>query len=142
MIKTELDESYAIKAERQSSFPSSYTRFLEGDLTARELDVDKSVRQHAAAYTPLWRFTSPMVVIRSLKPVSVKVRKGESLFFAENENLGIFTTGETRINAIKAFCEQLIHFYRHYTKLNWEQVTGDAQRLKQYYEEFFQKINE
>ncbi|KAA3596710.1 MAG: hypothetical protein D8M57_19260 [Candidatus Scalindua sp. AMX11] len=142
MIETELDESYAIKAERQSSFPSSYTRFMEGDLTARELDVDKSVRQHAGAYTPLWRFTSPIAVIRSLKPVSVKVCKGEKLFFAENENLGIFTTGETRISAIKAFCEQLIHFYRHYTNLNWEQVTGDAHRLKQYYENFFQKVCE
>ena len=72
--------------------------------------------------------------IRSSKPVSVKVSKSESLFFAENENLGIFATGESRNEAIQAFCEQLVHFHDHYTNLNWEQVTGKAHRLKQYYE--------
>ena len=142
MTATEVGENYALKEERQSYFPANFTSLVKGESTAPELDVANSLWQHAGPYTPLWRFASPIAVIRSSKPVSVKVCKGESLFFAENENLGIFTTGESRDEAIQSFCEQLIHFHNHYTNLNWEQVTGDANRLKQYYEDFFRKIDE
>ena len=70
----------------------------------------------------------------------VKVSKGESFFFAENENLGIFATGESRNEAIRAFNEHLIHFHKHYKQLDWNKATGEAQRLKKIYEDLFKEV--
>jgi len=53
--------------------------------------------------TPCWRFADLNTVVLSSKPVLVRISKGESLFFAENENLNIYATGETRDEAIQTF---------------------------------------
>jgi hypothetical protein len=65
-----------------------------------------------------------------VEPVRVKISKGETLFFAENEDFGIFTTGKSREEAISNFSEQIIHFYNHYKQLNWNRATGEALRIK------------
>ena len=69
-----------------------------------------------------------------VEPVRVKISKGETLFFAENEDFGIFTTGESRDEAINNFSEQIIHFYNHYKQLNWNRATGEALRIKRLFE--------
>ncbi|MCK4391113.1 MAG: hypothetical protein KAV83_12855 [Desulfobacterales bacterium] len=75
-----------------------------------------------------------------LVEVVCEVTKGQTLFFAEDENLGIFATGESRNEAISAFGEHLVHFYEHYKRLNWDSVTGEARRLKKIYEELFEEV--
>lgn len=60
------------------------------------------------------------------KPVPVKIVKGESLFFAENESLHVYATGKTKESAIQAFARDVRHFWRHYKELGWDQVTGGA----------------
>ena len=65
-----------------------------------------------------------------VETMRVKISKGETLFFAENEYFGIFTTGKSREEAINNFSEQIIHFYNHYKQLNWDRVTGEALRIK------------
>ncbi len=69
-----------------------------------------------------------------VEPVRVKISKGETLFFAENEFFGIFTTGESRGEAINNFSEQIIHFYHHYKQLNWNRAAGEALRIKRLFE--------
>ena len=69
-----------------------------------------------------------------VEPVRVKISKGETLFFAENEYFGIFATGESRDEAINNFSEQIIHFYNHYKQLNWNRAAGGALRIKRLFE--------
>jgi hypothetical protein len=101
------------------------------------LDERQWTRGFSAAQTPCWRFTALGKVVLASKPVSIRTSKGESLFFAENENLGIYATGESRNEAIQAFSEHVVHFYQHYKGLSWYRVTGEAHRLKYLYENLF-----
>ena len=42
--------------------------------------------------------------------------------------------------AISAFSEHLVHFYAHYKRLDWNNVTGEAMRLKEIYEDLFEEV--
>lgn len=137
-----IDESYEIKGERLGYIPEYFERVVNAIPTAPELEESPLPWDLSTVRTPLWRFSSPHIIIRSSKPVSVRVSKGEMLYLAENENLGIFTTGETRDEAIHAFCDHLVHFYEHYTKLDWDDVRGDARRLKEIYTNLFEVVRE
>ncbi|MBE9570180.1 MAG: hypothetical protein IMF11_06120 [Proteobacteria bacterium] len=140
MTLAHFSESYELREERLRFIPEHFERGVASVSTASELDVSPWASGLSAARTPLWRFRSPHVVILSSKPVTVKVHRGEALFFAENENLGIFATGESRNEAINAFCQDLVHFYEHYKRLDWDRVTGEAMRLKKIYENLFQEV--
>ena len=141
MTLAHISESYELREERLRFVPEHFERGVTSVSTAPELDVTPWASGLSAAKTPLWRFPSPPAVILSSKPVTVKVYRGEALFFAENENLGIFATGESRNEAISAFCEDLVHFYEHYKRLDWDRVTGEARRMKKIYEDLFEKVS-
>lgn len=140
MNVAQISESYELRNERLDSFPENFKRRVPSVSTASELDLRPVSWGFATANTPLWRFRSSNGVVLSSKPVSVKISRGESLFFAENENLDIFATGESRDDAIRAFNEHLIYFYNHYKNLSWDRVTGEAKRLKRLYEDLFQDV--
>lgn len=139
MNLAQISESYELRDERLDSIPENFKRRIKSVSTASELDLRPIRWGFATAKTPLWRFSSSHGVVLSSKPVSVKISRGETLFLAENENLGLYATGESRDDAIHAFCEQLIHFYEHYKGLNWNRVTGEARRLKEIYENLFRE---
>lgn len=140
MNLSQVNESYELRNERLEFIPEHFKSGVATPATASELVVKPWPGGFSSARTPLWRFRSPHVVILSSKPVTVKVHRGEALFFAENENLGIFATGESRNEAINAFCQDLVHFYEHYKRLDWDRVTGEAMRLKKIYENLFQEV--
>jgi len=139
MNVAQINESYELRNERLDFIPENFERGIASVLTASELDLKPISWGFSTAKTPLWRFSSSHGVVLSSKPVSVKISRGETLFLAENENLGLYATGESRDDAIHAFCEQLIHFYKHYKKLEWNRVTGEAHRLKKIYENLFRE---
>lgn len=140
MRSNRIDESYEIKGERLGFIPEYFEGGVKAISTASELEARPLPWDLSTVRTPLWRFPSPHIIIRSSKPVSVRVSKGEMLYLAENENLGIFATGETREEAIHAFCDHLVHFYEHYTTLDWDDVTGEACRLKEIYTNLFEVV--
>ena len=140
MNMAQISESYKLRDERLDSFPENFKRRVHSVSTASELDLRPVSWGFATANTPLWRFRSSHGVVLSSKPVAVKIIRGESLFFAENENLDIFATGESRDDAIRAFNDHLIYFYNHYKNLSWDRVTGEAGRLKRLYEDLFQDV--
>jgi hypothetical protein len=141
MNMAQISESYVLRDERLGFIPEPFKSGVATPTTASELVIKPWPGGFSSARTPLWRFASSHVVVISSKPVSVSVSKGESLFFAENENLGIFATGESRNEAIGAFCEHLVHFYEHYKRLDWDDVTGEARRLKNIYEDLFEEVH-
>ncbi len=141
MNVAQLNESYELRNERLGFMPENFSRGVIDTSTGLEDNIEPWRRcVSITAKTPLWRFTSPKAEVISAKPVLVKVSKGETLFFAENENLGIFATGESRNEAISAFNEHLIHFQKHYKQLDWNKATGEAQRLKKIYEDLFREV--
>lgn len=141
MNLAQINESYELRNERLNFIPENFERGITSVSTASELDLKPISWGFATAKTPLWRFPSSHGVVLSSKPVSVMISRGEVLFLAENENLGLYATGESRDEAIRAFCEQLIHFYKHYKGLKWNRVTGEAHRLKKIYEDLFREIH-
>ena len=140
MSLAQINESYELRDERLGFIPENFSRGVIDTSTGLEDNVKPWRWGSTIVKTPLWRFTSPKSEVISKKPVLVKISKGESLFFAENENLGLYATGESRDDATRAFCEQLMHFYKHYKGLKWNRVTGEAYRLKEIYEKLFREI--
>lgn len=141
MNVAQIVESYELRDERLDSFPENFKRGVKSASTASELGLRPVSWGSSTTKTPLWRFRSSHAVVLSSKPVSVKISRGESLFLAENENLGLYATGDSRDEAIGAFCDQLIHFYKHYKGLGWNRVTGEAHRLKEIYENLFRETH-
>lgn len=105
--------------------------------TAPERGIEPFPWGHPISRTPAWRFTAENHIIRSSKPVTISISRGEQLFFAENENLGLVATGKTIQEAIEDFGEQLVESFLHYQQLSWDRVTGRAKELKRFFEEFF-----
>ncbi|MBI4639925.1 MAG: hypothetical protein HY731_04485 [Candidatus Tectomicrobia bacterium] len=99
------------------------------------------LRARIKSHFPVWTFTSQQVKVVSSKPIQVHISRGEELFFAENETLRIYATGETMEEVIQDFIEQVIHHYHHYRRTPWERVTGEAAKLKKLYEEIFTEVN-
>lgn len=75
--------------------------------------------------------------IRNTKPIAIKEYVKEEIFFAENENLAICGTGETKQEAIRDFMIHLIHFYEYYKAIDENQLIGKAIQLKKIYNELF-----
>jgi len=133
-------ESYQLRNERLDFMPKHFQRGVATLSTASELDVQPWPSGFSNVKTPCWRFASSGRVVLASKPVSITINRGESLFFAENENLGIYAAGETRDEAIQSFSEHLTHFFHHYKRLSWDRVTGEARRLKKLYEDLFRDV--
>ena len=140
MNAAQINESYELRNERLRFIPENFNRGMTDTSTGLEDNIKPRHWGSIIVKTPLWRFTSLKAEVISAKPVLVKISKGEKLFFAENDNLGIFATGESRNEAISTFNEHLIHFHKHYKHLDWNKATGEAQRLKKIYEDLFKEV--
>lgn len=140
MAAVSIAESYQLRDERLRDIPDRFQRGVTAVSTASELDARQWTSGFSVVQTPCWRFAALGMVVLASKPVSIRTSKGESLFFAENENLGIYAAGESRNEAIQVFSEQVVHFYQHYKGLSWDRVTGEAHRLKYLYENLFRNI--
>jgi hypothetical protein len=88
--------------------------------------------------TPIWRVERPHECdLRARRPIGVRLRHEGPFFFAENEELALYGVGETVGDAVDDLKSHLAHFYSHYRSLSWDQVTGEARRLKQLYADLF-----
>ena len=137
MTAAEIVQSYEIINERLE--PALGERPMRSDSTAPEIDVHLYL-DDAGLKVPMWEFHTNVKSLRSLKPVSVNISKGQAYYFAESETLGIYTTGESQNVAIKEFVEQIVYFYEYYSKLPQNKVTGRAQTLKELYDKEFEEL--
>ncbi len=76
-------------------------------------------------------------VLIANKPITVTLTKGETLWFAENEKLDIFASGESDEAAVTDFKKHVVYFYRHYTSKPDEALTGRALELKNTFRDLF-----
>ena len=136
-----IDEGYRLRDERLGFIPENFKKESITDATASEMNPIARFLESSIVKLPMWVFSASGIVLKARKPVSVKVLRGETLFFAENETLDVYATGESLEEAIKAFTDHVIYFYTHYKGLDWNRVIGEAKRLKKLYETLFEEIN-
>ncbi len=110
--------------------PSSWSPSLEE--LQRRLDKEFTVPQSD--------FVAEGIKLRALKPVAIRISRGEELWFAENERLDIFATGESKEAAIQEFKLLLVHFYDHYKSLDADLALKRARELKRLFRERFVEV--
>jgi hypothetical protein len=86
-------------------------------------------------------FSAEDIRLKSLKPVAIRVRKGEELWFAENDRLDIYATGDSVEDAVKEFSVCLVHFYLHYKDLGPQDAIGEAKKLKALFIDEFSEVD-
>lgn len=113
------------------------TSTVEGALDAFSDSPAAAWRHTAIVRYPLWKFVAkkdndaPVTTVTSSQPIEVEVRRGERLYFAENEALSIFAAGDTEQDAISDFSVQVVCQFEHYQDTPVEQLLGEAVRLKE-----------
>lgn len=134
----ELEQNHQLIDDRKQFIPENFEAHA---CVSTSADFDTRVHlPWPDLPTPHWQFHKRRRTIYPTMPITVTISRGESLYFAENEELGIFVTGETREKANNAFEEEVIHFYEHYKNLSWDKVTGEAERLKRLYGTLFKEV--
>ena len=137
----ELEQSYQLINDRSQYMPENYERYVYIS-TGADIGLWEYFEALASSYSsrlPLWRFSGRDRTIYPKEPISLSIIKGDTLYFAENETLGIFATGESRDAAIEDFVEQVLYFYEYYKAMSWDKVIGEARRLKEIYSEHFKE---
>jgi len=139
MNAVQVEQSYQLLDDRRREFPENFEAcpYIS---TSADIDV-RAQWIWPDLPTPVWQFHEGQRAVYSTRPVTAKVSRGETLYFAENEKLGIFVTGESPQEANRAFEEEVVHFYDHYKSLSSEEVTGEAQKLKGLYSRWFKEAN-
>ncbi len=75
--------------------------------------------------------------LRAVRNIEIAFKRGDQLWFAENEKLDIFATGDSIEEAGHEFDVMIIDFYQHYRELPSAKALPRALRLKQLFEETF-----
>lgn len=137
----ELEQSYQLINDRRQFIPENYESYACIS-TGADIDLREWFELVASSYSsrlPLWKFSVRDKIIYPKEPISLSITKGDTLYFAENETLGIFATGESRDAAIEDFAEQVLYFYEYYKAMSWDKVIGEARRLKEIYSDHFKE---
>ncbi len=87
-------------------------------------------------------FVAEGLKLRALKPVAIRVSRGQDVWFAENERLDIYATGESKEAAIQEFRLLLVSFYCHYKSLDAQRALNRVLELKQLFEERFVEVEQ
>ena len=117
-----------------NAIKDSYERKAEIEDSFLDLENYKDSIPHKR---PMWRFNSEKKTLTSSKPIVVKISRGETSFFADNETLDIYAIGDTIEDAINDFCIQLLDFYEHYRTLDSDEANSNALKLKKTYLNLF-----
>lgn len=136
MRTVDLFTNYDIQKDRQKWKPKDYySSILPGtDYIDINQELERVVKQ-TPHFMPIMGVKSGIKSYRTKQPIRVHVAKDGEQYFAENDNLLLFGAGSTVMEAIDDFIQHVMHFWQYYNELTYEQVTGDAIRLKKIYEE-------
>ena len=88
---------------------------------------------------PLWEVLTEGVLVRPSKPVGIRLRREGDEFLAENDTLGIYSSGESAEEAVVEFHEVLSYFIEHYRSTPEAALVGQAIALKSTFRDLFPK---
>ena len=86
---------------------------------------------------PIWAFFADGERVICDRPVEVTLSGENEGFFAQCERLHVFASAESPEECMQRINEQVIHFFKTYTELADNQVTGLAQELRALYVDHF-----
>lgn len=113
--------------------------WLRRDVVSRSA-ITSDLRPPTLMRVPLHRILGVGRVVRATRPLVVTIQKGEDLYLAEAEVLGVFASGESVGDAMRDLSEQLLYFYDLYTSSSADQLTGQALELKRIYSAGFEQV--
>ena len=117
---------------------SGFTELLEPPASVPEIETYRGFESRSS--TP--RLASALLLDvefegrrRSLaRPLKLTITSDENVWFAENESLNLFGSGDSPQAAFNDFCMHLQHFLARYRSLAANEVAGDGLRLKSIYD--------
>ena len=146
--------TYALPAEKDSF--SDYIPDIRGWIPAKDqqkgdplTEYDpfppQEIRLGSNPRYPIWEFKTSesaedQVSVVSRIPLAVTIVRGEELFFAENERLHIFASGDFIEDAIRDLIDQVVDQYLFYLRPSSDLLTKDAQDIKALFEEYFYEV--
>ncbi len=107
-----------------------------------ELDALRKSLGKKEFRVPQSLFIAEGTKLRARKPVAITISRGQDLWFAENERLDIYSTGESDEAAIREFEFLLVHFYHHYKALDANLALRRAKELKKLFQEGFVEVEQ
>lgn len=125
--------------EALSVFQSQATWFADTAFESRAV-ADYQIFGLRRYKVPLWDIHDRTRRFKMKNPVEVDLRFEDGWFFAENEKLTMVGVGRTAEDAIMEFSQHIIHFHLFYRSLSWDQVTGEAVRLKNVFENLLEEV--
>ena len=134
----ELEDSYALIRNRKLDIPFGM-RLSHLEFTGADFNPQEYLQGSWAKTFPKWQFKATDLKVYSSKPIEVVITREKGTYFAENESLEIYASGDSEHEVIEDFCQHVIYFYKHYKQLGWDKVIGHARRLKETYESLFQE---
>jgi hypothetical protein len=99
-----------------------------------------ATRESAADKYPAWLFVADGVRLHTANPVQVVVERSGSTYYAECQRLHVIAQGATRAEATDDLNNQVVYFYKRYSKMGADEVTGLAAELREIYTNRFQKL--
>jgi len=85
-------------------------------------------------------FSAGETKLEARRTVAVRIWRGQELWFAENERLDIYASGESIEEAMNQFKSLLVHFYLHYRDLDDTRAMRQALELKRLFEAEFIEV--
>ena len=143
MTSTALVESYERLHDRRSEWPQNYTgATIVVGTASQEIRPEEYFYGHAHKFNlaPLLKFQVSGKTYLINKPILIKMNHEENSFFVENDNLVLCGVGNNREEALDDFLMHLEYFYHFYGRQNERDLTGEALRLKQIYNNLFSEI--
>jgi hypothetical protein len=130
------EDTYDMVKERAQEIPENYRPSGDSEVaTSPETNPREFFNQRRKYQTaPIMKLQKDTRKFYTPIPISVNIYRDEDLFFAENENLVVCGTGSTRQEAVQDLVLHIIHFFEYYKKLDKSELTGDALRLKELYQ--------
>jgi hypothetical protein len=133
-MMTGLSEVALPQDELRSRIPTGYKR-VPPQVSGGEKEFLKGIE--FPNVLPVWEFNIAGRLRVSSRPIGITLSREADAFLAFNDALGICATGQSSVEAILGFLDQLSHFVQYYNSLRNDQVTGLARRLKALFGELF-----
>jgi len=134
------NESYDSFREIELCHPHNFQRLTLSKIeTAESIDPIDLLKEQTRGSGNIFLFKIGVenIEYKSKRPISVNTYYDGGLFFAENENLAVWGTGNSFDEAINDLRMHIVHFYKYYGKMDEDSLMGEALRLKCLYADLF-----
>jgi hypothetical protein len=86
---------------------------------------------------PAWLFVADGLRLHTAHPVQVVIERIGDKHFASCQRLHVFAEGSSASEAMDDLSGQVVYFYKRYSKLGDDEVTGLAAELREIYQNRF-----